>query len=350
MSELGEAEIKLTDVFMQNKKYFLLKPTNKCNLDCDYCYTKEGENPDGIDKEDFELFLDEASVFDEVKITWIGGEPLAKGIDFYKEVVDMEKNRDTEYINTIQTNGTLLDENWVDFLVGEKFGVGVSLDGPREIHNKHRTFCDDQGSFDNVMEGIELLREKNRNPGVISVVTKDHLNKEREIYDFFEESRLNVSFNILQTKDEDKRLSDGEYFDFHKKMYDLWIESDGEIEISPLNKIVESFVTGRNKSCEFSDCSQNFLCIDGDREVYPCAKFDGIDEFKLGKLGDDSFDDMFNRKKEMVSGNSERLYEEIEGSGCLFINYLQGNTYIEVYKEGREMIYNYIKDDLIERL
>jgi len=155
----------------------IIKVISACNLACRYCdadiYSNRQLSLDTI-SQIIKKALDYA---DRVEFIWHGGELLLMGIQFYEKVIELQKRYKREgqtIINSLQTNGTLINQEWVDFFKANDFHVGVSLDGPPEVHNANRIFKSGQGSFEQVMRGIGLLKENGVNFGVVAVITKEN--------------------------------------------------------------------------------------------------------------------------------------------------------------------------------
>ena len=200
----------------------IIQLTDMCNLGCKYCYVgEEGKSRMSIDT--FKTALDKliaAAGEGSVDIIYHGGEPLARGFDFIKATTKIiEESHYRERVRAdIQTNGTLLDDKVAKFLVEHNISCGISLDGPKEVHDANRVYkCGKKGSFDDVMAGIDNLREAGYAPGVLSVVTKKSLGKEKEIYDFFNSEGLSFGLNpidlvgCLKSKEDELGITPKEY-------------------------------------------------------------------------------------------------------------------------------------------
>ena len=123
----------------------------------------------------------------DVLFNWHGGEPLLCGLDFFRKAVELQKRygRGHRIINTIQTNGTLLDAQWCDFFRENGFLVGISLDGPRECHDRYRRMAGGGASFDAVMRGIEALRTAGVEFNILCTVNDYNACRPLEVYEFF---------------------------------------------------------------------------------------------------------------------------------------------------------------------
>jgi uncharacterized protein len=133
-------------------------------------------------------------------LSWHAGEPMAVGLAFYEEAVELIENivpKGNKLIHTIQTNATYINNSWCSFLIKKDFRVSVSLDGPEFLHNQHRITKSGKGTFQLVMKGVECLKRKNIPFRVITVLTKESLNYPDELYDFFENLGIvSLGFNI----------------------------------------------------------------------------------------------------------------------------------------------------------
>jgi len=173
----------------------MLKPAGSlCNLDCHYCYYLDkagiygGKEPK-MSYEMLETVIKEyiaANDVDEVTFNWHGGEPLVLGLDFYKKAMELEfKYAEGKTLhNTIQTNGTLLNRDWADFFRENEFLVGISIDGPKDIHDKYRKDKGGFPTFDRVMRGISILREGGVQFNTMSTINRASQGRGLEVYQF----------------------------------------------------------------------------------------------------------------------------------------------------------------------
>lgn len=168
-----------------------------CNLRCSYCYylsRKElyPEEPFPRMKEALlEAYIRqhmEATTGDTVFFSWHGGEPTLAGLAFYRQAVALQKRvlpQGKRVLNGIQTNGTLLDEEWCRFLAAEHFLVGISLDGPGKLHDAHRKTASSQNSFEATMKGFHLLQKYGITTEILCVINALNVNYPLEVYHFF---------------------------------------------------------------------------------------------------------------------------------------------------------------------
>ena len=177
--------------------HVLAKPTGAiCNLDCSYCYflTKEALYPGDRFRmaddllETYVRQVIESQPASEVTIAWQGGEPTLMGVDFFRRSMDcVERYRRPGMTihHTIQTNGTLLTDEWCEFLAEHDFLVGISIDGPRELHDAYRVDKRGNPTFHRVMEGFELLRRHGVELNVLCTVHAANQDRPLDVYRFF---------------------------------------------------------------------------------------------------------------------------------------------------------------------
>lgn len=163
-----------------------------CNLRCRYCfYNTEDQLTSRIMSDELlDKFLEEyIRLFtNDIMFIWHGGEPLLAGLSFFQKIVNLQtKYRKSHQIikNNIQTNATLINDDWAKFFKAHNFRVGVSLDGDKKSHDFFRINNAGHGSFDQAIKGIEILRRYGIEPGIIQTITRGHLNRVREDFIFF---------------------------------------------------------------------------------------------------------------------------------------------------------------------
>ncbi len=173
----------------------MIKPAGSlCNLDCHYCYYLDkaeiygGKEP-RMTLEMLEVCVREyikANDVQEVTFNWHGGEPLVMGIDFYRKAIELQQKYAGDKVihNTLQTNGTLLTQEWASFLRDNDFLVGISIDGPEDIHNKYRKDKGGAPTFDKVMRGLNILYRSNVQYNTMTTINKASEGRGLEVYQF----------------------------------------------------------------------------------------------------------------------------------------------------------------------
>ncbi|MBO4254779.1 cyclophane-forming radical SAM/SPASM peptide maturase GrrM/OscB [Streptomyces griseorubiginosus] len=172
----------------------VIQATSFCNVDCKYCYLPDRMLNNRISLETVAKIADrlfESSfIADEVTIVWHAGEPLSLPISFYEEAHKRIERRNTRGVKiawSIQTNATLITDDWCQFFKRHQVRVGISLDGPKEVHDAYRVDRAGRGTFDRTMRGVRLMREAGLRPAIIAVVTDASLRHPEDIWRFFTE-------------------------------------------------------------------------------------------------------------------------------------------------------------------
>ena len=178
-------------------------PTPFCNLDCSYCWAPNRTVRSKMPLSTFELALDQIwrnREMNGLEVLWLTGEPLVMGIDYFREAVDVcyrKAPAGSRPTFVVQTNGTLIDENWCKFFIEHNFVVGVSIDGPQEIHDAHRKTRLGTGTFVEVERGVSLLTNWGVRGGAICVITKETLNfPADDLFYFFHSKGIAWSYLI----------------------------------------------------------------------------------------------------------------------------------------------------------
>ncbi|HIH50481.1 MAG: cyclophane-forming radical SAM/SPASM peptide maturase GrrM/OscB [Candidatus Micrarchaeaceae archaeon] len=182
----------------------VIQSTPFCNLDCTYCYLPGRSSTKRINLETIgniaRVVFSTPNLSEKITILWHAGEPLVIGKDFYEaahNIINNKKPDNTELTYNFQTNGTLIDDQWCEFFKHGNIKVGVSLDGPQFIHDRARVTRSGNGSFKEVMKGIEHLQRHGINFGVLAVLSRASLDYPNEIFEFFNKNNISsVGFNV----------------------------------------------------------------------------------------------------------------------------------------------------------
>ena len=193
---------------MPRIELLVVQPTPFCNIDCRYCYLPDRNSKAVVARQTlhnlFSQVFASGWVGDNLAVVWHAGEPMVLPIDFYCtafRMIDRLKPAGVEVAHSFQTNGTLIDEAWCAFFAEERIGVGVSIDGPKQFHDRYRLTRAGRGTFDRTMAGIRLLRRHQVPFHVISVLSAASMAAPREMFDFFvEEGIEQVCFNVEESE------------------------------------------------------------------------------------------------------------------------------------------------------
>jgi uncharacterized protein len=186
----------------------VVQPTPFCNIDCRYCYLPNRNSKAVVARQTlhnlFSQVFTSGWVDGSLSVVWHAGEPMILPIEFYREafgMIDRLKPAELTVSHSFQTNGTLIDAAWCGFFGAERVGVGVSIDGPRQFHDRHRLTRAGRGTFDKTIDGIRLLRRHEVPFHVISVLSPESMAAPREMFDFYiEEGIERVCFNVEESE------------------------------------------------------------------------------------------------------------------------------------------------------
>ncbi|MDD3548681.1 MAG: SPASM domain-containing protein [Candidatus Paceibacterota bacterium] len=227
---------------------------------------------------------------------WHGGEPMLAGIDFFHQAIEFESKwvkTGKEIFNAIQTNGILLNKNWLDFFVSNFFNVGVSLDGSPKFHNQIRKSISGNNSFDKIINSIHLLNEAGILSNVICCVSSVNYNYPEEIFNFFVSQGIKkLKFLPVQGRDKNgKVLSYGvtgeQYANFLLTIFDLWLKlDDPEVEIREIKSIVNLLLGGNFRECIFTGECYKYFTIYPDGSVYSCDSLPKTKFLYFGNIGE----------------------------------------------------------------
>ena len=294
-----------------------------CNLDCTYCFYLEKENlfPQRhrfrMSDEVLRAYIEQNirnEPSPEVVFTWQGGEPMLRGLDFYRQAVSYQRAlaKGKTIRNALQTNGVLLDDEWCAFLSDAGFTVGISLDGPREIHDAARVDKQGRPTFDAVMNGIALLKKYNIEFNVLVTVTNEVSKHPKEIYRFLKHHGLtHIQFNPVvervansneqaigltfaqpgktslstsSAKVTPHSVAPGAYGEFLVTVFDEWVRNDvGKIYVMNFEWALASFMRLPPTVCLFAENCGKALILEHDGDVYSCDHF-MYPDYRLGNI------------------------------------------------------------------
>ncbi len=323
----------------------IMKVTNDCNLACEYCYADSGSrNPEKMSETTLENSLvkitQHTGPSHEVEFIWHGGEPMLMGIDFYKMATEIRNRLRSEGYKvrySMQTNGTLFDDDSLDFLVANGFSIGLSLDGPREVDRLTRHFTDGTPSFDSTMDTISGLKKRKKSTGVVTVLSNANIDRLDEMYDFYRSNHIHPKINplIYSGRSLGKNslvIRPHEYGKALVKLFDRWINDDTTLDVSPFDAIMGNLMTKETRDCNFSDaCQLRFISMAPDGSIYPCGRFNE-DSFCYGNINEYKIEDidehplrksLQNRGYETVSGCTSCDYKKICNAGCMHNAYMK---------------------------
>lgn len=319
----------------------LIKPASgACNMHCDYCFYKdEQQNRDiglyGImDRETAHCLIDRTlSDGSYASFAFQGGEPTLAGLDFFKDFVEYTKKYgEGKCTFALQTNGYALDREWAKFLHENDFLVGLSMDGPRDIHDKYRHSADrKEGSFKKVYRASQLLKSEKVEFNILITVTKDIAENIDKVHSFF----VRNDFKYLQyipcidpIKDRGSQgysLDVDTYRKFLIKLFDYYFNAwqDGKyFSVRFFDNLVTMLIGQRPEACGMSGiCGINYV-VEADGSVYPCD-FYVLDDYRLGSIKTEGFDE-FDAVRDKIGFIEKSRQISDECKSCRFFPICRG--------------------------
>ena len=320
--------------------YIMLKPVGaKCNLDCDYCYYLEKENlyekKNPVMSEDLlEKFIKqyiESQTMPEIMFTWHGGETLMRPLSFYKRAIELQKQygRGRHIDNSIQTNGTLLNDEWCKFFKENNFLVGISIDGPKEFHDEYRRDKMGRPSFHRVMRGIELLKKHEVEFNCLAVVNDYNVDYPIEFYNFFKEIgcqyiqftpiveriRKDNTISLLKLATARQRADEvdlapytvpaDKWGNFLCAIFDEWVKDDvGKIFIQIFDSTLANWVGEQPGVCTMAKTCGHAGAMEFNGDVYSCDHF-VFPEYRLGNINKKTLTSMMYSNEQLKFGNDK---------------------------------------------
>ena len=322
--------------------HIMAKPNGPiCNLDCEYCFYLEKEklypvNENWVMSENvLEKYVKEyisSQKVSEIVFSWQGGEPTLLGIDFFKKAITFQNkySNGKKILNTFQTNGILLDDSWCGFLSENNFLVGLSIDGPEEIHDKYRKLKGEQPSFEKVYSAMKLLKSYNVEFNTLTCVQKDNSRKAKEVYKFLKEegSQFMQFIPIVERRAEypdvnginlvlpnykgkavvtDWSVESLQYGKFLSELFDEWIRNDvGKIYINIFDLMLEMWYGQPASLCVFRETCGSAMAIEHNGDIFSCDHY-VYPEYKLGNIMETGLEDIVNSKKQFEFGEDKKL-------------------------------------------
>lgn len=379
----------------------MVKPVGSlCNLDCNYCYYLDkaeiygGKEP-LMSLETLERFTKsyiEANEVPEVCFNWHGGEPLLAGLDFYKKAIEFQKkysNGKTVH-NTIQTNATLINPEWASFFRENNFLVGVSIDGPKEIHDRYRKDKGRKPSFDRVIAGIECLYKRNVEYNTMTTVNKASESNGLLIYSFLKSigSRFMQFMPVVEhvvyikhdCSDGRGEVSKGKnarpfivppsyknavlapwsvsaiaFGKFLNEIFDHWVKNDvGRYYVNYFDNTLANWCGAQPGTCAFAEVCGGNSIIEHNGDIYPCDHF-VYPEYFLGNIKDIDLKSIMTGCKQIDFGLSKRNGLPKKCLACKwwfackgecpkhrFNKTERGETGLSALCEGYQMFYNHV--------
>ena len=289
--------------------HVMTKPRGSiCNLGCRYCYYLKKENlyPSSsfrMDEKTLDLYIRqyiEAQQVPEVTFAWQGGEPTLMGLEFYQQAIALQKKYcrpGMQIHNTMQTNGTTLNDDWCQFFKQNNFLIGLSLDGPRELHDAYRVDKGSQPTFERVMNGLNLLKTHNVDFNILTTVHAANALHPLKVYRFLRDEigtqfiqfipiveRDNATGNQDGYKVTKRSVTGKQYGDFLIAIFDEWVRRDvGKVFVQIFDVALATWLGERAGLCIFEPTCGQGLALEHNGDLFACDHY-VEPNFRLGNI------------------------------------------------------------------
>lgn len=251
---------------------------------CKYCFhEKYGYSNDLLDISKLEKYISLlCSEYDFINIIWHGGEPLLVPLSFYEEIYDFCNHLNKEFLFTVQTNGTLINQEIIDFFRKRNTNFGLSFDG---LNNEYT-----RGNTIKILNSIGLLQKNGFRPGVVLVVNKTNVSNLINEYNFFNSVGVGLKLNPMfidgeaKSHKDDLGLNPDEYIENFVDFFKYWtLDYNCQINVATCNELVNLIFNEHSGVCTFNSCLGKWLCFDTDANIYPCDRL-CTPEYSLGNV------------------------------------------------------------------
>ena len=317
--------------------YVMLKPVGSaCNLACQYCYYLEKEllypnnKRSWMSEETLETFIQQyflAQTQPYVSFTWHGGEPLLRPISFYKKALKLQQKYGKGFYieNSLQTNGTLLTDEWCRFFKENNFLIGLSIDGPATVHDAYRQTLSGKGSFQKMLNGIRLLNKHGVEWNAMAVVNAQNVKDAATFYNFFKsinchfiqftpiverlvphaDGRCLASVNEQTQTMSPLSVTPEEWGAFLCDLFDLWIKEDvGTYYIQMFDATLANWVGQTPGLCTLSKSCGHASAMEHNGDVFACDHF-VFPEYKRGNIHTQTITEMMYSPEQLQFGKNK---------------------------------------------
>lgn len=299
----------------------ILQPTSFCNLDCSYCYLPDRKVAHRmLSSVTARLAEDLLSIDGKKRIVWHGGEPLSTGIDYFSDLVKpfLNPKLQNKVVHSVQTNCTLLNDEWCELFKQHNFKVGISIDGPNSFNNQ-RVDLKGRETYEKVIGGVKLLKKHNIQFSVIAVIGKSHYNKAKVLYDFFTELGCSsVGFNTQEDEGINLNISEDteEINEFWREIFLAW-KANPVIRVRELGNVLawmKQICSGKQTYYDLSSIIDLIPTISWDGNIVTLspelhgAKSKKYNDFIVGNILDMKLQDILKKAeteiyvKEFIEG------------------------------------------------
>jgi uncharacterized protein len=309
----------------------MIKPTGAiCNLDCRYCFFLSKEKlypgsefrmPESV-LEAFTQQYIEAQRVPGMSFAWQGGEPTLMGLDFFRRAMELQQAYQRPGVaieNTLQTNGILLDDEWGEFLHEHNFLVGISIDGPRELHDAYRVDKGGKPSFDRVMRGLEVLKKHDVEFNILCTVHAANGDHPVDVYRFFRDAlgAKFIQFIAIVERDNETGFQEGnkvtdrsvkpkQYGRFLNGVFDEWVRRDvAQVYLQMFDVALGAWYGEGGAACVFAPTCGTALALEHTGDLYACDHFVEPD-YHLGNITDQPLAELVGSEAQRRFGLDKR--------------------------------------------
>ena len=363
----------------------MIKPVGSaCNLDCHYCYYRDKSEIYGgamprMSDELLETYIRqyiEGASQQNISFCWHGGEPLMAGLPFYRKAMELQRKYAGGKVieNTLQTNGILVNEEWCSFFKDNNFLIGLSLDGPEDIHDSFRRDCGGAPTFARVMKSVELMTRMGVEFNLLSTVNARSEGRGTEVYKFLRSLNRYMQFlpvveyvrqrpgkrPLIVSPDEEDAVeapwsvSAKGYGQFMCDVFDEWVRFDvGNCFVQLFDVTLANWCGVPPSLCAFSEVCGDGLVVEHNGDVYSCDHF-VYPEYRLGNIMTGELADMYRSEEQQSFGRDKRDALPMECKRCnyyflchgecpkhRFAYARNGEPYMNVLCEGYKMFFRH---------
>lgn len=327
--------------------------TNKCNMACKYCYAGSAlEKFQDIKKlnEDFNSktpvlfkFTDQLISYNKFTPTnffFHGGEPLLINLENWEHILNYFREKNYPIKANVQTNGTLVNDDFINLFKKFNVSVGSSLDGPAFLNDKNRVFKNGEGSFLTVLKNIRKLKKAGLHIGCLVTLNKTNIKNIEAIYTLFK--KYDIAFNVRPISEtryslnKEILISPSEYATAFCKLFDIWF-NDTKTKTFLINdfaNIIARFIKsieGLATCTTIKNCSGRFVSFDLDGNLWHCARFNGEDGFSYGNIKKDNLTNLLNSVKAKKFSERWKILSRKSCRNCKFSPYCYGGCPARAY-------------------
>lgn len=319
----------------------LIKPTSAdCNLRCPYCFylPRRALYPHTtvhrMSHETLERLIASYLATDQPQYVfgWQGGEPALMGVEFYREVTRLQQKHGRPgsiVANSLQTNATLLDDTFAAHLATYRFLVGVSLDGPAEMHDRYRRYPDGRGSHAQVMQALACLRRHGVEHNVLTLVTSANVERPREVFHYLLEQGLAYQQYIpcvefdAQGRPLPWTITGPQWGHFLCQVFDEWLRVRARVSVRLFDALLAVLLGELPPLCHLGTDCRSYLVVEYNGDVYPCDFFVNP-ELLLGNIRTDSWASLRRSERYASFGKQKAAWAE-ECEGCEYVRFCAGD-------------------------